>query len=111
MEKRCEPMPSSTPVPRPMLIIRLTEPKHKWTIRQFERMNQTLKDATVRCYHYENHDQLQQYLADFVDAYNFARRLKTLKEFTPYEFNCKPSTLEPKRLRHNPLHQMPGLDN
>ena len=74
-------------------------------------MNQTLKDATVRCYHYESHDQLQQYLADFVDAYNFARRLKTLEGLTPYEFICKRWTLEPKRFRLNPLHQMAGLDN
>ena len=26
---------------------------------------------------------------DFVAAYNFARRLKTLKGLTPYEFICK----------------------
>ena len=45
---------------------------------QVERMNQTIKGATVKRYHYESHDQLVRHLADFVAAYNFARRLKTL---------------------------------
>lgn len=27
-------------------------------------------------------------LTAFIDAYNFARRLKTLKGLTPYEFIC-----------------------
>ena len=52
-------------------------------------MNRTLKDATVKRYYYETHDQLRAHLRDFVDAYNFARRLKTLKGLTPYEFICK----------------------
>jgi transposase InsO family protein len=49
---------------------------------QVERMNRTLKDATVKRYFYETHDQLRAHLRDFVDAYNFARRLKTLKGLT-----------------------------
>ena len=49
-------------------------------------MNRTIKDATVRRFYYESHDQLRQHLADFVSAYNFRRRLKTLKGLTPYEF-------------------------
>jgi transposase InsO family protein len=89
---------------------RLTKPRHPWTNGQVERMNRTIKDATVRRYHYESHDQLRQHLSDFVQAYNFARRLKTLKGLTPYEFICKRWTLEPKRFRLNPLHQMPGLN-
>ena len=42
-------------------------------------MNRTIKDATVKRFYYETHDQLRIHLADFVTAYNFARRLKTLK--------------------------------
>ncbi len=87
---------------------RLTKPRHPWTNGQVERMNRTIKDATVRRYHYESHDQLRQHLADFVAAYNFARRLKTLKGLTPYEFICKAWTLEPKRFTLDPLHQIPG---
>jgi transposase InsO family protein len=89
---------------------RLTKPRHPGTKGQVERMNRTIKDATVRRYYYESHDQLRQHLSDFVAAYNFARRLKTLKGLTPYEFICKRWTLEPERFRLNPLHQMPGLN-
>ena len=42
-------------------------------------MNRTIKDATVKRYFYETHDQLRTHLRDFVGAYNFARRLKTLR--------------------------------
>src|SRR5215208_7126117 len=90
---------------------RLTKPRHPWTNGQVERMNRTIKDATVRRYHYDSHDQLRQHLSDFVTAYNFARRLKTLKGLTPYEFICKQWTLEPERFRLDPLHQMPGLNS
>jgi hypothetical protein len=73
-------------------------------------MNRTIKDATVQRYHYDAHHQLERHLADFVSAYNFARRLKTLKGLTPYEFICKRWTVEPKRFKLNPLQQMPGLN-
>src|ERR1700719_3138761 len=53
---------------------------------QVERMNRTIKDATVKRYFYETHDELRAHLRDFVDAYNFARRLKPLRGLTPYEF-------------------------
>lgn len=42
-------------------------------------MNRTIKDATVKRFYYESHDQLRRHLADFVTAYNLGRRLKTLK--------------------------------
>ena len=58
---------------------RLTKPNHPWTNGQVERMNRTLKEATVRRYHYETHDQLREHLATFLAAYNFAKRLKTLR--------------------------------
>ncbi|ESY79329.1 integrase [Mesorhizobium sp. LNHC221B00] len=45
-------------------------------------MNRTIKDATVKRFYYESHDHLRQHLADFVSAYNFGRRLKTLKEYS-----------------------------
>ncbi|WP_292695389.1 IS3 family transposase, partial [Nitrobacter sp.] len=59
-------------------------------------------------FYYESHDQLRQHLADFVAAYNFARRLKTLKGLTPYEFICKAWTSLPEPFSFNPLQQMPG---
>jgi transposase InsO family protein len=54
-------------------------------------------------YFYESHDQLRSHLRDFVSAYNFARRLKTLKGLTPYEFICRAWTSEPQRFKLNPL--------
>jgi transposase InsO family protein len=89
---------------------RLTKVKHPWTNGQVERMNRTLKEATVQRYHYDSHQQLEAHLADFVSAYNFGRRLKTLRGLTPYEFICKTWTKEPHRFRLDPLHQMPGLN-
>jgi transposase InsO family protein len=89
---------------------RLTKIKHPWTNGQVERMNRTIKEATVKRFHYEDHGQLRQHLNDFIAAYNFARRLKTLKGLTPYEFICKSWTAEPERFRLNPIHQMPGLN-
>jgi transposase InsO family protein len=71
-------------------------------------MNRTIKDATVKRFYYESHDQLRAHLADFVAAYNFARRLKTLKGLTPYEFICKAWTSQPQQFTVNPLHQIPG---
>src|SRR5919205_448089 len=64
---------------------RLTKPRHPWTNGQVERMNRTLKEATVQRFHYATHNQLRAHLADFVAAYNFGRRLKTLRGLTPYE--------------------------
>ena len=89
---------------------RLTKPNHPWTNGQVERMNRTIKDATVKRYHYESHGQLARHLDDFVAAYNFARRLKTLNGLTPYQFVCKRWTIEPERFTLNPLQQMPGLN-
>jgi Integrase core domain len=91
-------------------------------------MNRTIKDATVKRYFYETHDQLRTHLRDFVDAYNFARRLKTLRGLTPYEFICKAWTSERhrftispsskcrdetpsrRRFRNNPPYPRDGID-
>ena len=48
-------------------------------------MNRTLKEATVKRYPYEIHANLQKYLDTFVNAYNSAMRLMTLRGLTPYE--------------------------
>ncbi len=73
-------------------------------------MNRTIKEATVKRFHYESHDQLRTHLADFMAAYNFARRLKTLSGLTPYEYIAKIWTSEPDRFIFDPIHQMPGLN-
>jgi len=68
---------------------RLTKLKQHRTNGQVKRMNRTLKDAIVERFYYKTHEQLQHHLDQFVAAYHFARRLKTLKGPTPYELICK----------------------
>ena len=75
---------------------------------QVERMNRTIKDATVKRFYDESHDHLRHHLADFVAAYTFARCLETLRGLTPYEAICAAWTVEPSRFIQNPHHQSPG---
>ena len=89
---------------------RLTKPNHPWTNGQVERMNRTIKEATVKRYYYDSHDQLKAHLHSFLMAYNFARRLKTLKGLTPYEYICKIWTNEPDRFIVNPSQHIVGLN-
>ncbi len=89
---------------------RLTKINHPWTNGQVERMNRTIKDATVKRYHYETHQQLREHLAQFLAAYNFARRLKTLNGLTPYEYILKCWQNEKERFKLNPNHYTLGLN-
>jgi hypothetical protein len=75
---------------------------------QIERMNRTIKDATVKRYHHDSHDQLRAHRQLFVDACNHARRLKTLRGLTPYEFICQCWAKEPRRFIYDPHHQISG---
>ena len=84
--------------------------KHPWRHGQVERMNRTTREATVKRFHHDNHDHLRTHLADFLAAYNFSRRLKTLSGLAPYEYIGRIWTSEPDRSTLNPIHQMPGLN-
>ncbi len=53
----------------------------------------------MKRYHYDDHAQLRIHLADFLTAYNFARKLKAL---TPYEYICKIWTSEPDLFHPKP---------
>ena len=86
---------------------RLTKVNHPWTNGQVERMNRTLKDATVKRCHHECHDELRAYLQPVLDACH-ARRLQALRGLTPYELACQARTLEPNRSRLDPSHHTPG---
>ena len=88
---------------------RLTKIAPPWTNGQVERMNRTLKAATVKRYHYDTHDQLKTQLSETVDTDNYARRLKTLKRLSPCEDICKIWTSEPERFNVNPTHHLMGL--
>jgi len=89
---------------------RLTKPNHPWTNGQVERMNRTIKEATTRRFYYDTHDQLRTHLDAFIGAYNFAKRLKTLKGLTPFEFIVQQWTNEPERFKEKPDHLSTGLN-
>jgi hypothetical protein len=75
---------------------------------QVERMNRTLKDATVRRYYYDTHDQLRGHLGDFLAGYNFARRLKTLRGLTPLRVHLQDLDKRASTLQARPAPPNPG---
>ncbi|MGI4735166.1 MAG: IS481 family transposase [Janthinobacterium lividum] len=87
---------------------RFTKPAHPWTNGQVERMNRTVKEATIKRFHYETTDQLNAHLQSFLQVYNFAKRLKRLKGLTPYEFVCAEWQKNPSIFIRDPTHHPPG---
>ena len=51
-----------------------------------------------------------QHIQTFLDAYNFAKRLKTLNGLTPFESVCKAWTKEPNRFKYDPVQLTSGLN-
>lgn len=89
---------------------RKTKIKHPWTNGQVERMNRTLKEATVNNFHYASDDELKQHLHAYLMAYNFAKRLKAIKGKTPWQFILNQWTIHPEYFILNPNHFLLGLN-
>jgi hypothetical protein len=89
---------------------RLTKTNHPWTNGRVERMNRTLKAATVKKYHDQTHQHLKEHLYAFRMAHLLAKRLKTLRGLTPYEYICQCWQKEPERFSVNPCHHTLGLN-
>ena len=90
---------------------RLTKIKHPWTNGQVERMNRTIKEATVKTYHYGGFQQLQDHLQAFLKAYNGAKRLRSLQHKTPLDFLMHIFLTNPIRFKKNPHHYYLGPNN
>ena len=52
-------------------------------------IDRTIKEETVKCFHYDRHEHLRTHLNDIIAAYNFGRRLERLSGLIPYEHVCK----------------------
>lgn len=89
---------------------RLTQFRHPWTNGQVERMNRSLKQATVKTYHYDTVDQFKEHLYHFINAYNYAKKLKTLRFMTPYEMILNEYKTKPLLFHSNPSLYLLGLN-
>jgi type IV secretory pathway VirB4 component len=71
-------------------------------------MNRTVKDATVKVFHYETLESLSDHVQAFVMAYNFAKHLKRLRGRTPFQAICEAWAKDPAPFKINPHHLIPG---
>lgn len=77
---------------------------------QVEKMNDIIKSATIKLFHYCTVDQFRLNLDDFLNYYNCSKKLNALKRQTPYEFTLQKWQQNPKLFHRDPNHHCVGLD-
>lgn len=87
-----------------------TQFRHPWTNGQVERFNGSLKEATTKKYHYDGFEHLEKHLQEFLLAYNFAKKLKSINYKTPMEFLSEKYKEIPKVFNVKPCHYAGGFD-
>lgn len=90
---------------------KLTKFRHPWTNGQVERMNRAIKGTTTKTYHYDSINQFEKHLQEFILAYNFAKKLKSLNFKTPFGFLIEKFKNNPTLFYQNPDHYLRGLNN
>lgn len=75
-----------------------------WTNGLVERMNQTIKKATIRQYRYEGHEDMSKAILNFVMMYNLYRKHNMLNRKTPYQVMCEWYLKKPKIFKKKPSH-------
>jgi len=70
----------------------------------------TIKEATVKSFHYTSVNELRHHVRDWLIAYNFAKQLKALRFKTPYEAIEEISKSKPDVFIVQPHHHTMGLN-
>ena len=77
---------------------------------QVERMNKTLKDATIKMFEYDTVEQFKVNMHDFLNYYNCSKKLKAIGRKSPFTFLREKYKINPKLFTKNPDHHCVGLD-
>ncbi len=74
-------------------------------------MVRTIKEATVRAFHYASIEDLRRHVRDWLLAYNHAKQLKALRFRTPLEAIERIAAERPESFVRQPNQDMPGVNS